>query len=195
MSRKVIRPAASGSVSVRSTADALVALLAEHKDAANDRLALATRMAEVAEIYSLDLLHVRRIDHGVRCEADDALVRRLADARMPLTVCPLSNVRLKVFQKLEDALAGRGNDGPYFNGPKLSLVDAAYAPFLQRYTYMDRLKPLNQYKTRILLLQFSKICCKITTVTLIKLLLMPCMVKVHLIASMICVKWIMVSLV
>ena len=49
-----------------------------------------------------------------------------------------------VFQKLEDALAGRGNDGPYFNGPKLSLVDAAYAPFLQRYTYMDRLKPLNQ---------------------------------------------------
>jgi glutathione S-transferase len=49
-----------------------------------------------------------------------------------------------VFQKLEDALAQRGNDGPYFNGPKLSLVDAAYAPFLQRYTYMDRLKPLNQ---------------------------------------------------
>jgi glutathione S-transferase len=46
------------------------------------------------------------------------------------------------FGKLEDALAKRGNSGPYFNGPKLSLVDAAYAPFLQRYTFMDRLRPL-----------------------------------------------------
>src|SRR4051812_7141384 len=47
-----------------------------------------------------------------------------------------------VFAKLEEALAVRGNNGPFFNGPKLSLVDAAYAPFLQRYTYMDRLKPV-----------------------------------------------------
>jgi glutathione S-transferase len=46
------------------------------------------------------------------------------------------------FKKLDDALAARGNDGPYFNGPKFSLVDAAYAPFLQRYTFMDRLKRL-----------------------------------------------------
>jgi glutathione S-transferase len=46
------------------------------------------------------------------------------------------------FRKLEEALGKRGNDGPYFNGPKLSLVDAAYAPFLQRYTFMDRLRPL-----------------------------------------------------
>jgi glutathione S-transferase len=46
------------------------------------------------------------------------------------------------FGKLEDALAKRGNAGPYFNGPNLSLVDAAYAPFLQRYTFMDRLRPL-----------------------------------------------------
>lgn len=48
----------------------------------------------------------------------------------------------EVFGKLDDALAKRGNDGPYFNGPKLSLVDAAYAPFLQRYTFMDHLHPL-----------------------------------------------------
>ena len=48
----------------------------------------------------------------------------------------------KPFGRLEDALAKRGNDGPYFNGPKFSLVDAAYAPFLQRYTFMDRLKPV-----------------------------------------------------
>jgi glutathione S-transferase len=46
------------------------------------------------------------------------------------------------FGKLDEALAQRGNAGPYFNGPKFSLVDAAYAPFLQRYTFMDRLKPL-----------------------------------------------------
>ena len=46
------------------------------------------------------------------------------------------------FAKLDEALARRGNAGPYFNGPKLSLVDAAYAPFLQRYTFMDRLRPL-----------------------------------------------------
>ena len=46
------------------------------------------------------------------------------------------------FGKLEEALAKRGNAGPHFNGPKLSLVDAAYAPFLQRYTFMDRLRPL-----------------------------------------------------
>lgn len=46
------------------------------------------------------------------------------------------------FAKLEEALAKRGNAGPYFNGSKLSLVDAAYAPFLQRYTFMDRLRPL-----------------------------------------------------
>ena len=44
----------------------------------------------------------------------------------------------KVLQKLEDAIAReRGNDGPYFNGDKLSLVDAAYAPFLQRFCMVD----------------------------------------------------------
>ena len=46
------------------------------------------------------------------------------------------------FAKLEEALAKRGNTGPFFNGAKFSLVDAAYAPFLQRYTFMDRLCPV-----------------------------------------------------
>ena len=41
--------------------------------------------------------------------------------------------------KLETAIATeRGNDGPYFNGPNLSLVDAAYAPFLQRFLYVEQ---------------------------------------------------------
>jgi glutathione S-transferase len=44
----------------------------------------------------------------------------------------------KVLAKLEDAIAReRGNAGPYFNGDKLSLVDAAYAPFLQRFCMVD----------------------------------------------------------
>ena len=46
---------------------------------------------------ALDLLHVERIDHGVRCVEDAALVARLARERVPLTVCPLSNVKLRVF--------------------------------------------------------------------------------------------------
>lgn len=46
-----------------------------------------------------------------------------------------------VFEKLEQALA-KQNAGPFFNGAKYSLVDAAYAPFLQRYTYLDRVRPL-----------------------------------------------------
>jgi adenosine deaminase len=43
---------------------------------------------------ALDILHVERIDHGVACVQSPALMRRLAMLRMPLTVCPLSNVRL-----------------------------------------------------------------------------------------------------
>ncbi|MGA2711175.1 MAG: adenosine deaminase [Steroidobacteraceae bacterium] len=51
---------------------------------------------------ALDILKVRRIDHGVRCEEDADLVRRLVRERMPLTVCPLSNVKLKVFASIEN---------------------------------------------------------------------------------------------
>ncbi len=40
--------------------------------------------------------------------------------------------------KLEIALTERGNGGPYFNGPELCLVDAAYAPFLQRFLYVEQ---------------------------------------------------------
>lgn len=49
---------------------------------------------------ALDMLGAERIDHGVRCLEDDRLVARLAAERIPLTVCPLSNVRLKVVPDL-----------------------------------------------------------------------------------------------
>ncbi len=51
---------------------------------------------------ALDLLKVSRIDHGVRCDEDPALLERLAGEHMPLTVCPLSNVKLRVFKRIED---------------------------------------------------------------------------------------------
>jgi adenosine deaminase len=49
---------------------------------------------------ALDLLKVSRIDHGVRCMEDPKLVKRLAEAQVPLTVCPLSNVKLGVFRSM-----------------------------------------------------------------------------------------------
>lgn len=49
---------------------------------------------------ALDLLHVQRIDHGVRAIDDPALMKRLAGERIPLTVCPLSNIRLRVFPSM-----------------------------------------------------------------------------------------------
>jgi adenosine deaminase len=50
---------------------------------------------------ALDLLGVDRIDHGVRCMEDAALVARLVADQVPLTVCPLSNVKLGVFARLD----------------------------------------------------------------------------------------------
>jgi adenine deaminase len=51
---------------------------------------------------ALDVLEASRIDHGVRSEEDPVLIARLVRDRVPLTVCPLSNVMLKVFERIED---------------------------------------------------------------------------------------------
>ncbi|MEU7139309.1 adenosine deaminase [Nocardia sp. NPDC046473] len=56
--------------------------------------------AYVAE--ALDVLRVERIDHGIRVLDDPELVQRLVRERIPLTVCPFSNVRLRVIDKLAD---------------------------------------------------------------------------------------------
>jgi adenine deaminase len=49
---------------------------------------------------TVDVLKVDRVDHGVRCAEDPALIARLAELRIPLTVCPISNVKLRVFPDL-----------------------------------------------------------------------------------------------
>lgn len=76
---------------------------------------------------ALNLLKVRRIDHGVRCIEDPELMNKLADEQIPLTVCPLSNVKLRVFDQMADhnilTLLERGlkptvnsDDPAYFGG-------------------------------------------------------------------------------
>ncbi len=51
---------------------------------------------------SLNLLKVKRIDHGVQCLKDEKLINKLKQDQIPLTVCPLSNIKLCVFNKLEN---------------------------------------------------------------------------------------------
>jgi adenosine deaminase len=76
---------------------------------------------------ALDILKVRRIDHGVRALEDERLVGRLVDEQIPLTVCPLSNVKLCVFPNLRGhnlrSMLDRGllatvnsDDPAYFGG-------------------------------------------------------------------------------
>src|SRR5207302_262908 len=76
---------------------------------------------------ALDLLNAQRIDHGVRCAEDPRLVGRLVEEQTPLTVCPLSNVKLRVFPTLRQhnlkQLLDRGllvtvnsDDPAYFGG-------------------------------------------------------------------------------
>lgn len=76
---------------------------------------------------ALDLLAAERIDHGVRCEEDPALVERLAREQIPLTVCPLSNLKLRVVRDLREhnlarllrrglAVTIHSDDPAYFGG-------------------------------------------------------------------------------
>lgn len=53
-------------------------------------------------VDAIDMLRVQRIDHGVRCSENTDLIQRLKKTRMPLTVCPLSNIKLCVFNAMND---------------------------------------------------------------------------------------------
>lgn len=118
---------------------------------------------------ALDVLKVERIDHGVRCLEDAALVQRLAQSRMPLTVCPLSNVKLRVFDEIgAHNLAGllraglvatvNSDDPAYFGGYLNDNLLAAFealslgaedAKTLARNSFEAAFLPMAQ-KTRLL---------------------------------------------
>jgi adenosine deaminase len=89
---------------------------------------------------ALDVLHVQRVDHGIRSMEDPELVKRLRDERVPLTVCPLSNVCLRVVGTLADhplpvmldqglLVTVNSDDPPYFGG----YLDANYAAIRDQY--------------------------------------------------------------
>ncbi len=91
---------------------------------------------------ALDVLQVERIDHGVRCSDDPALVRRLAASHMPLTVCPLSNVKLCVFNTMQEhnlatllhaglCITINSDDPAYFGGYLLTNFEAVFAALPQ----------------------------------------------------------------
>ena len=98
------------------------------RDAGLHVVAHAGEEGPPAYIWSaLEVLQVERIDHGVQAIHDPLLMRRLVDTQMPLTVCPLSNLKLCVFKDLQDHHLGRmleagvrvtinSDDPAYFGG-------------------------------------------------------------------------------
>ena len=109
---------------------------------------------------ALDFLKVRRIDHGVQCINDKKLVQKLRNDQIPLTVCPLSNVKLCVFDKLnqhnlkmmlkEKLMVMVNSDDPaYFGGyVNKNLIESQIALNLS----MDEVKTLiiNSFKSSFL---------------------------------------------
>ena len=76
---------------------------------------------------AIELLEAERIDHGVASIDDELLLEKLRDSEIPLTVCPLSNLKLKVFDDLSEApikkfldndiiVTINSDDPPYFGG-------------------------------------------------------------------------------
>jgi adenosine deaminase len=105
--------------------------------AAAEGLHLVAHAGEEGDAHAvaetLDSLHVERIDHGVRAMEDPDVIARLRDDQTPLTVCPLSNLRLHVVDTLADHPLARmldadlhatvnSDDPAYFGG----YVDANY---------------------------------------------------------------------
>jgi len=110
-----------------------------------------------AYIWSaLDVLKAERIDHGVQALKDPALVKRLAEQRVPLTVCPFSNIKLCVFKTLAEhnlrqlldagLMATVNSDDPAYFGGYLNQnfvdtfdalgLDAGHAAMLARNSFI-----------------------------------------------------------
>ena len=109
---------------------------------------------------ALNLLNVKRIDHGVQCLKDEKLVEKLSKNQIPLTVCPLSNIKLRVFNKLEEhnlkkmldkkLMVMVNSDDPAYFGSYLNqnLIEAQLALNLSK----DEIKTLfvNSFKSSFL---------------------------------------------
>ncbi|GAA3299412.1 adenosine deaminase [Glutamicibacter nicotianae] len=91
---------------------------------------------------ALDLLKVERVDHGIRCLDDPALVQRLVEEQMPLTVCPLSNIRLRAVDTMADhplpqmlekglKVSVHSDDPAYFGG----YMDANFASLMESFNF------------------------------------------------------------
>jgi len=91
---------------------------------------------------ALDLLKVERVDHGIRCFDDPALVQRLVEEQMPLTVCPLSNIRLRAVDTMADhplpqmlekglKVSVHSDDPAYFGG----YMDANFASLMESFNF------------------------------------------------------------
>lgn len=79
------------------------AVFQKAKDAGFKLVAHAGEEADFTYIYeALDMLHISRIDHGVQSIQSPELMQRLKDEQMPLTVCPNSNIELKVFDSYQN---------------------------------------------------------------------------------------------
>lgn len=115
---------------------------------------------------ALDVLGVTRIDHGVRVTEDHALIARLADECVALTVCPLSNVRLRVYDKIAEhpmlelldrglAITVNSDDPAYFGGYLMEnfaameselALDGARAEQLVRNSFAGAFLPVDERK-------------------------------------------------
>ncbi|TVZ16813.1 adenosine deaminase [Maribacter sp. MAR_2009_72] len=96
---------------------------------------------------ALDLLKVIRIDHGNRCVDDEILVKRLVMEQIPLTLCPLSNLELKVVQKLEDHPVAKMLDKGIL--ATIHSDDPAYFGGYMNENYYETAKALNLSTTQL----------------------------------------------
>jgi adenosine deaminase len=101
---------------------------------------------------AIALLGVSRIDHGVRCVEDPQLVQELVRGRMPLTVCPLSNVKLRMFENMQQhnvvellrqglCVTVNSDDPAYFGGymnDNFLALAAAHSPSRAEITQFSR---------------------------------------------------------
>jgi adenosine deaminase len=114
-------------------------------------------------VEALDLLKVERIDHGNSCLQDAALVKRLAELQMPLTVCPLSNTRLRVVDDMKNhplpAMLEAGlcvtinSDDPAYFGGYLNENFAAISPLLNDHKKQLAQLARNSFKAAFISLQ------------------------------------------